>query len=103
MPGKTWLPVSSSVKDTLQDAAAVLSLSVADVTEAERMLRALVNTAPVDEGRKLPVLLFGYTVNKAYLVYRLPQTTLFKQLTSFCGGHFGSVCGVLWRAFVACS
>ncbi len=28
-------------EDTLQDAAAVLSLSVSDVTEAERMLRAL--------------------------------------------------------------
>ena len=46
-------------EDTLQDAAAVLSLSVADVTEAERMLRAFVNTAPADEGRKnSPVLLF---------------------------------------------
>ena len=32
-------------EDTLQGAAAVLSLSVADVTEAERMLRALVNAA----------------------------------------------------------
>ena len=70
-------------EDTLQDAAAVLSLSVADVTEAERMLRTLVNTAPADEGRKTPRITFGYTVNKAYLVYRLPQTTLFKQLTSF--------------------
>ena len=70
-------------EDTLQDAAAVLSLSVADVTEAERMLRALVNTAPADEGRKTPRITFCYTVNKAYLVYRLPQTILFKQLTSF--------------------
>ena len=70
-------------EDTLQDAAAVLSLSVADVTEAERMLRAFVNTAPADEGRKTPRITFCYTVNKAYLVYRLPQTTLFKQLTSF--------------------
>ena len=41
-------------EDTLQDAAAVLSLSVADVTEAERMLRTLVNTASADEGRKTP-------------------------------------------------
>ena len=60
-----------------------MSLSVADVTEAERMLRTLVNTASADEGRKTPRITFGYTVNKAYLVYRLPQTTLFKQLTSF--------------------
>ena len=35
-------------EDTLQDAAAVLSLSVADVTEAERMLRTLVNTASAE-------------------------------------------------------
>lgn len=47
-------------EDTLQDqdAAAVLSLSVADVTEAERMLRTLVNTAPADEGRKTPRITF---------------------------------------------
>ncbi len=70
-------------EDTLQDAAAVLSLSVADVAEAERMLRVLVDTAPADEGRKAPRITFCYTVNKAYLVYRLPQTTLFKQLTGF--------------------
>lgn len=30
--------------------AAVLSISVMDVTEAERMLRSLVNTAPAEEG-----------------------------------------------------
>ncbi|MCB5392377.1 hypothetical protein LIP47_16675, partial [Eggerthella lenta] len=45
-------------EDTLQDAAAVLSLSVADVTEVERMLRAFVNTAPADEGRKTPRITF---------------------------------------------
>ena len=70
-------------EDTLQSAAAVLSLSVADVTEAERMLRALVNAAPADEGRRNPRITFCYTVNKAYPIYRLPQTTLFEQLTSF--------------------
>ena len=70
-------------EDTLRDAAAVLSLSVADVAEAERMLRSLVDTAPVDEGRKMPRLTFGYTLNKAYLIYRLPHTTLFEQLTGF--------------------
>lgn len=70
-------------EDTLQGAAAVLSLSVADVTEAERMLRALVNAASADEGRRNPRITFCYTVNKAYPIYRLPQTTLFEQLTSF--------------------
>ena len=70
-------------EDTLQGAAAVLSLSVADVTEAERMLRALVDAAPADEGRRNPHITFCYTVNKAYPIYRLPQTTLFEQLTSF--------------------
>ena len=70
-------------EDTLQGAAAVLSLSVADVTEAERMLRALVNAASADEGRRNPRITFCYTPSKAYPVYRLPQTTLFTQLTSF--------------------
>ena len=70
-------------EDTLQGAAAVLSLSVADVTEAERMLRALVNAASADEGRRNPRITFCYTPAKAYPVYRLPQTTLFTQLTSF--------------------
>ena len=70
-------------EDTLQGAAAVLSLSVADITEAERMLRALVDAAPADEGRRNPRITFCYTVNKAYPIYRLPQTTLFEQLTSF--------------------
>lgn len=70
-------------EDTLQNAAALLSLSVADVTEAERMLRVLVDAAPADEGGKTPRVTFCYAVNKAYLVYRLPQTTLFKQLTDF--------------------
>ena len=70
-------------EDTLQDAAAVLSLSVLDVTEAERMLRSLVNTAPAEEGVRKSRITFCYTANKAYPVYRLPQTTLFAQLTSF--------------------
>ena len=70
-------------EDTLQGAAAVLSLSVADVTEAERMLRALVNAASADEGRRNPRITFCYTADKAYPVYRLPQTTLFTQLSSF--------------------
>ena len=70
-------------EDTLQGAAAVLSLSVADVTEAERILRAFVNATSADEGRKIPRITFCYTANRAYLVYRLPQTTLFEQLTSF--------------------
>ena len=61
-------------EDTLQDAAAVLSLSVADVTEAERMLRTLVNTASADEGRKTPRITFGYTVNMYTWSIGCPQT-----------------------------
>lgn len=37
-------------EDSLMGPAAVLSLSVMDVAEAERMLRSLVNTAPAEEG-----------------------------------------------------
>ena len=70
-------------EDTLQEAAAVLSLSVSDVTEAERMLRSLINTVSAEERGKAPLITFCYTANKAYPVYRLPQTTLFTQLTSF--------------------
>lgn len=71
-------------EDTLQGAAAVLSLSVADVTEAERMLRSLVKSAPEEEGMgKTPRITFCYTADRAYPVYRLLQTTLFTQLTSF--------------------
>ena len=70
-------------EDTLQEAAAVLSLSVSDVTEAERMLRSLINTVSAEERGKTPLITFCYTANKAYPVYRLPQTTLFTQLTGF--------------------
>lgn len=70
-------------EDTLQEAAAVLSLSVSDVTEAERMLRSLINTVSAEERGKAPLITFCYTANKAYPVYRLPQTTLFTQLTGF--------------------
>lgn len=41
-------------EDTLQEAAAVLSLSVSDVTEAERMLRSLINTVSAEERGKHP-------------------------------------------------
>ncbi len=42
-------------EDTLQEAAAVLSLSVSDVTEAERMLRSLINTVSTERrGKKHP-------------------------------------------------
>ena len=70
-------------EDTLRDAASVLSLSVPDVTEAERMMRSLTNTASAVERHKNPRITFCYTPAKAYPVYRLPQTTLFTQLTSF--------------------
>lgn len=72
-------------EDTLQkEAAAVLTLSVADVAEAERMLRSLVYAAPAAEGmRRNKRVTYHYTTDRAYPVYRLPQTTLFSQLTSF--------------------
>lgn len=70
-------------EDTLRDAASVLSLSVPDVTEAERMMRSLTNTASSVERHKNPRITFCYTADKAYPVYRLPQTTLFTQLSSF--------------------
>lgn len=72
-------------QDTLQEgAAAVLSLSVTDVAEAERMLRTLVLTAPAEEGmRRKKRITYCYTSSRTYPVYRLPQTTLFSQLTSF--------------------
>ena len=71
-------------EDSLMGPAAVLSLSVMDVTEAERMLRSLVKTAPAEEGTdRNSRITFCYTPAKAYPVYRLPQTTLFTQLTSF--------------------
>ena len=71
-------------EDSLMGPAAVLSLSVMDVAEAERMLRSLVNTAPAEEGTgRNSRITFCYTADKAYPVYRLPQTTLFTQLSSF--------------------
>lgn len=70
-------------EDSLQDAAAVLSLSVPDVTEAERMLRSLVNTASFEEGDRAPRITFCYTYGKAYPVYRMSPTTLFAQLSGF--------------------
>lgn len=71
-------------EDSLVGPAAVLSLSVLDVVEAERMLNSLVTTAPKEEYiEKTPRITFCYTADRAYPVYRLPQTTLFTQLTSF--------------------
>ena len=71
-------------EDSLMGPAAVLSLSVMDVAEAERMLRSLVKTVPAEEGTdRNSRITFCYTPAKAYPVYRLPQTTLFTQLTSF--------------------
>ena len=48
------------------------------------MLRSLVKTVPAEEGTgRNSRITFCYTPSKAYPVYRLPQTTLFTQLTSF--------------------
>ena len=56
-------------EDSLMGPAAVLSLSVMDVTEAERMLRSLVNTAPAEEGMgRNSRITFCYTADKAYPV-----------------------------------
>lgn len=47
------------------------------------MMRSLTNTASSVERHKNPRITFCYTADKAYPVYRLPQTTLFTQLSSF--------------------
>lgn len=70
-------------KDTLRGAAAVLSLSVPDVAEAEKMMHSLTNVTSTVEKHKNHRVTFCYTANKAYPVYRLPQTTLFTQLSGF--------------------
>lgn len=71
-------------QDTLLGPAAVMSLSVADLGEAERMLRSLIDATSAESGvehKKHPT--FCYTSSKAYPIYALPRTTLFVQLTSF--------------------
>lgn len=60
-------------EDSLLGPGAVLSLSMTDVTEAEKVLRSFSD----------PRVTFFYTPGKAYPVYKLPQNTLFTQLTSF--------------------
>lgn len=71
-------------EDSLLGPAAVMGLSVVNVTEAERMLRSFVEVAPLEEGeRRNTRISFCYTSDKAYPVYRLPLTTLFSQLTGF--------------------
>ena len=60
-------------EDSLLGPAAVMSLSMPDVVEAERMLRTFSD----------PRVTFFYTPGNAYPVYKLPQNTLFAQLTSF--------------------
>ncbi len=70
-------------EDTLQDAAVVLSLSVLDVREAERMLRSLVATIPAEE-RGVASRITSYQLDdKVFPIYRLPRTTLFAHLTGF--------------------
>lgn len=71
-------------EDTLSLPATVMSLPVANVTEAERLLRSIAETAPVEVGlKKKSRITFYYASGKAYPIYMLPQTTLFAQLTHF--------------------
>ena len=46
-------------------------------------IRDSINTVSTEGRGKTPLITFCYTANKAYPVYRLPQTTLFTQLTGF--------------------
>lgn len=71
-------------EDSLSGPAAVMALSINNALEAEKMLRSLVEAAPLEEGeRRNSRFSFYYTSDKAYPVYKLPITTLFSQLTGF--------------------
>lgn len=70
-------------EDTLQDAAAVMSLSVTDAAEAERLFRPLVKTLSTRTGKAATHTTFCYTADKAYPVYRWPETSLFGQLAGW--------------------
>lgn len=60
-------------EDSLLGPAAVLSLTMPDIAGAETMLRTFADRR----------VAFLYTRDRAYPVYKLPQNTLFAQLTSF--------------------
>lgn len=71
-------------EDSLLGAAAVMTLSLANVNEAERMLCSLIDGASKDVGVcKNASVIFCYTPQKAYPIYKLPRTTLFVQSTTF--------------------
>lgn len=68
--------------DTLTQPAAVMSVPVRDVTEAERLLRRLIEGVSLEESMPpMPRATFCYTDSKAYPLYVLPRNTLFTQLT----------------------
>ena len=68
--------------DTLAFPAAVASLPVDDMVQAERMLKSLIDNTPKEEDApSVPPVTFCYTPNRAYTLYVLPRNTLFAQLT----------------------
>lgn len=68
--------------DTLAFPAAVASLPVDDVVQAERMLKSLIDNTPKEEDAPaVPPVTFCYTSNRTYTLYVLPRNTLFAQLT----------------------
>lgn len=68
--------------DTLAFPAAVASLPVDDVVQAERMLKSLIDNTPKEEDApSVPPVTFCYTPSRAYTLYVLPRNTLFAQLT----------------------
>lgn len=70
-------------EDSLLGPAAVMSVYVKDGAEAEKQLRSLIGAIPVEGGEKRKSdITFCYTSNKAYVIYVLPSTTLFTQLTN---------------------
>lgn len=68
--------------DTVAFPAAVASLPVDDVVQAERMLKSLIDGAPQEkDAPSAPPITFCYTPSRAYTLYVLPRNTLFAQLT----------------------
>ncbi|MEG1563198.1 MAG: DUF3352 domain-containing protein [Bacteroides sp.] len=69
-------------KDTLPYPAAVMSIPVNNVTEAEWLLKDLLKAMPKEEGvSPVQAVALCRTRSKIYTLYRLPSNTLFTQLT----------------------
>lgn len=68
--------------DTITQPAAVMSVPVRDVTEAERLLRRLTEgVSPEENMPPLPRMTYCYTATQTYPLHVLPRNTLFSQLS----------------------